>query len=103
MRRQGYGERHRGMHRPELFMTGARRFGKVMRYVMTTHEEDITCDECFEHVDRYVEMLRMGRKPDEVLLKVQRHLENCPCCQQEFQALLVILEHQAESGSISGE
>ncbi len=84
-------------------MTGAHRFGRVMRYVMTTHEQDITCDECFEYVDRYVDMLRMGRDPDEVLLRVKHHLQNCPCCQQEFQALIVILEHQAEPDGTSDE
>ena len=72
------------------------RIRNIFKMIMSTHEADITCDECFEHVDRYAEMLLAGGEPDEVLLKVQRHLENCHCCEKEFEALMVILKAQTD-------
>lgn len=67
-----------------------------MRTIFSAEDEDITCDECYEHVDRYVDMLRAGEDAATVLPKVKIHLEQCRCCESEFQAFIAILE--AETG-----
>ena len=68
------------------------RIGRIVRAVADTEEDPITCDDCYDHIDRYVEMLNAGESPDGVLLQVQRHLEQCECCEYEMQALVRIIQ-----------
>ena len=65
---------------------------KVLMSLSITHEEEMTCGECFEEVDHYVDMLREGKSPSEVMPMVKNHIEICPPCREEFEALLDALE-----------
>jgi predicted anti-sigma-YlaC factor YlaD len=58
---------------------------------MTTRPDEIGCDECFEHVDRFVEMRLAGKKAAEAMPLVQDHLDRCNDCREEFEALLTAL------------
>ena len=70
-----------------------KRFNNIMRVIFSAREgEDIGCDECYEHIDQYVDMIRAGQDPDMVLPQVKDHLNQCPCCELEFRALITILE-----------
>jgi hypothetical protein len=71
----------------------------IVKTIFNTHAEDITCDECFEHIDEYVDMLRAGQDPSEVLPQVKGHLVQCRCCEMEFRALISILEAEAENST----
>lgn len=71
----------------------------AMKTVFSTKAVDITCDECFEYIDEYVDMLRAGQDPSDVLPQVKGHLEQCRCCEMEFQALISILEAEVDDSS----
>jgi hypothetical protein len=64
---------------------------KVIKTLSITLDEELTCGECYQEVDKYVDMLRAGKKPSEVLPLVEHHLTLCPPCKEEFEALLVAL------------
>ena len=64
---------------------------KVLRSLSITQEEEMTCGECYQQVDMYVDMLRDGKSPAEVLPLVEHHLTLCPPCREEFEALVVAL------------
>jgi hypothetical protein len=64
----------------------------LMRTIYTAKDEDITCDECYDHIDQYIDMLRSGHDAETVLPQVKAHLEQCRCCEMEFQAFISILE-----------
>jgi hypothetical protein len=66
----------------------------MMKAIFGVEEDEITCDECFEEVDRYVDMLRAGQDAASVLPHVKHHLDHCQCCHEELQALITILEAQ---------
>jgi len=34
----------------------------LMRTILSAEDEDITCDECYEHIDQYVDMPEVGRR-----------------------------------------
>jgi hypothetical protein len=70
-----------------------------MKTIFNTQAEDITCDECFEHIDEYVDLLRAGQDPSELLPQVKRHLEQCRCCEMEFRVLISILEAEVDSAA----
>lgn len=76
-----------------------KRFANIMQMIFATRSEDITCDECYEHIDRYVELLQAGQDPAAILPRVRHHLEQCRCCEQEFRALIAILEGYAETSA----
>lgn len=64
---------------------------QMVRNVLTTRPDEIGCDECFEQLDRFVEMTLAGKNPAEALPLVQDHLERCHDCREEFEALLEAL------------
>jgi len=66
-------------------------FRMVLREIAETREVEIGCDECFEQVDRFVEMKLSGLNTAEAMPLVQEHLEICGECREEFEALLLAL------------
>jgi len=64
---------------------------QMVRGVMTTSEDEIGCDECFEQLDRFVEITLAGKDAAEAMPLVQNHLNRCGNCREEFEALLTTL------------
>jgi hypothetical protein len=65
---------------------------QMAREIITTRPDEIGCDECFEQLDRFVEMKLAGKNAAEAMPLVQDHLERCQCCREEFEALLTSLQ-----------
>jgi len=63
----------------------------MVRTIITTRPDEISCDECFEELDRLVEIRLAGKAIPEAMLLVQDHLERCDDCHEEFEALLAAL------------
>jgi len=60
-------------------------------------EQVIGCDECLELIDQFAERVLAGKEIPEALRLVQFHLESCPPCKDEFEALLIALRAMNES------
>ncbi len=69
---------------------------KVLMSLSITHDEEMTCGECYQEVDQYVDMLNEGKSPSEILPMVKNHIEICPPCREEFEALMEALEAMEE-------
>ena len=67
------------------------RLKQMVREIITTRPDEIGCDECFEQLDRFVEMTLAGKNAAEAMPLVQDHLERCDDCREEFEALLAAL------------
>jgi hypothetical protein len=52
---------------------------------------EVSCDECFEHLDRYVEAELAGADPDAAVPGLSAHLEGCPACREEHDSLVELL------------
>ena len=52
--------------------------------------EEISCDTCFEELDRYVDLEVAGLDPDTALPGFRAHLEGCPACREEHESLLAL-------------
>jgi hypothetical protein len=76
--------RARGDIDPDLLKTMA-------RGIMTTRPDEINCDDCFEQVDRFVDMVLDGKNAAAAMPLVQDHLERCEDCREEYEALLAAL------------
>jgi predicted anti-sigma-YlaC factor YlaD len=50
---------------------------------------EVTCEECFEHLDEYVE----GRD----VPGMDAHLEGCPACREDYESLLALVREEDEA------
>ena len=53
--------------------------------------EELTCEECFDQLDRYVELELSGRGADVVVPGMRSHLEGCPACREDGDSLAALL------------
>lgn len=65
---------------------------KLLRAVIGTRPDEIGCEECFELMDRFVEMELAGKTPSEALPLVEDHLHRCGNCKEEYEALIKALK-----------
>jgi hypothetical protein len=64
---------------------------EMARRIMTARPDEIGCAECFDQMDRFVEIELAGKNAADAMPLVQDHLDRCPDCQEEFEALLAAL------------
>ena len=64
---------------------------QMVRVVLSTRSDEIGCEECFDQLDRFVEMTLAGKDAVEAMPLVHDHLERCRDCREEFEALLEVL------------
>ncbi len=48
---------------------------------------EVTCEECFERLDEYVELELAGEDADARVPGMAAHLEGCPACHEEHESL----------------
>jgi hypothetical protein len=52
---------------------------------------ELSCEECFEELDRYVELELAGRDADALVAGMRAHLEGCPACREDHDSLAALL------------
>ena len=52
---------------------------------------EIGCDECFDVLDRYVELELAGKDADAAVPRLRAHLEGCPACREEHESLRALV------------
>ena len=60
---------------------------KVLRALLGPAGPELSCEECFEHLDRYVELEVGGADADEAIPGMRAHLEGCPACHEDHASL----------------
>ena len=53
---------------------------------------EVTCDECFELLDEFVELAVVGAEADARIPGMREHLESCPACREEYDSLRALVE-----------
>jgi hypothetical protein len=48
---------------------------------------ELSCEECFEQLDHYVELSLADEPADERVPGMRAHLEGCPACAEDFESL----------------
>jgi hypothetical protein len=54
-------------------------------------EPELGCDECFEALDRYVELELAGEDADAAVPGLRAHLIGCPACREEHESLRALV------------
>jgi hypothetical protein len=60
---------------------------------------EVSCEECFESLDRYVELQLDGADADVEVPGLGEHLEGCPACREDHDSLLDYLRPAAGRGA----
>ncbi len=68
---------------------------EVLRGILTTRADEIDCDAAFQELDRYAEIALANGDAEKLLPLVKQHLERCPDCREEYEALLRALQARA--------
>jgi hypothetical protein len=73
----------------------------TLKRLLGPAEPEILCDECFEKIDRYVDLELRGADADAAIPGLRAHLEGCPSCAEEYDSLR-LLARWAAPGSRNG-
>jgi hypothetical protein len=78
------------------------RFQRWLQNVYKTQEEEISCSECFDQVAHFVEVELSGVDAVAQMPKVRHHLDQCPACRTEYEAIrdLQRLENEGKFPSV---
>jgi anti-sigma factor RsiW len=55
--------------------------------VLGPGQPELTCEQCFAELDRYVDLVVDGEKADERVPGMKAHLHGCPACAEDFHSL----------------
>jgi hypothetical protein len=66
----------------------------LLKAVLGPAGPELGCDECFEQLDRYVELGRTGADADRIVAGMRAHLEGCPACREEHESLRTLIESE---------
>jgi predicted component of type VI protein secretion system len=87
LRRIGLGGQKRSEDPPQAMEN-------LMRKLERTQGEELTCDEALALLDQFAEMDLRGEQAEHVLPLVKHHMQMCPDCREEYEALLRILRSE---------
>lgn len=54
-------------------------------------EYEVSCEECFERLDEFVELELGGFDADAAIPGLRAHLEGCPACREEHDSLAALV------------
>ncbi len=63
----------------------------VLRRVLGPGQSEVTCDTCFDELDRYVDLELAGTDPEAAVPGMTAHLHGCPACAEEHQSLRTLI------------
>jgi hypothetical protein len=56
---------------------------------------EVSCEDCFELLDEYVELELVGEAADARLPGMAEHLQGCPACREEHESLRDLVARDA--------
>jgi anti-sigma factor RsiW len=62
----------------------------LIRALLGPAGPELTCDQCFEALDRYVEVELAGGDAERAAPGMSAHLEGCPACREDHESLLAL-------------
>jgi hypothetical protein len=68
---------------------------RMLKSLLGPAGPEVTCEECFDHLDMYVEAELAGGDPDAAVPGLRAHLDGCPACREDYESLLAYVRAQA--------
>lgn len=67
----------------------------LLAAVLGPDEAEVTCEECFDLLDCYVDLAHGGRDPDRAVPGMRAHLAGCPACREDHESLRALIRVDA--------
>jgi hypothetical protein len=78
-------------------MTGRPDHDRLIGRLVGPDGPELTCEECFDQLDRYVELELIKAHPDEQIPGMRAHLEGCPACNEDHESLRAYVAEQDQN------
>lgn len=62
--------------------------------VLGPAEPEVSCETCFEQLDRFVELELAGADADAAVPGLRAHLRGCPACSEDHDSLLAFVRSE---------
>ena len=85
VQRMGWDKEDNKMQLPEEFQ-------KLLKMIANTKEVEFSCDDVYHLLDQYSEAVVQGENAEQLMPLVEHHINICPDCREEFEALLRVLQ-----------
>ena len=69
---------------------------EILSKVLGPGSPELTCEQCFEELDRYVELVLAGDAADERIPRMRPHLDGCPACAEDFHSLRELVTREGD-------
>jgi hypothetical protein len=70
----------------------------LIKRLLGPADSELTCEQCFDELDRYVELELAGAPADEHIPGMRAHLEGCPACDEDHDSLLALVASEQATG-----
>ena len=60
----------------------------LLGMIGSVETDELDCDGCFDHIAEFAELHLSKQDIPEAMRAVEKHLQQCVCCKDEFDALL---------------
>jgi hypothetical protein len=72
-------------------MSEQRKPSDALRRLLGPDGPELSCEQCFEQLDRYVELELEGADADREIPGMHAHLEGCSACSEDHESLLALV------------
>jgi hypothetical protein len=69
---------------------------RMLNRVLGPAAPELTCEQCFEELDRYVELTLAGEPAERRIPGMRAHLEGCPACAEDFRSLRDLVSREGD-------
>lgn len=70
---------------------GTNRTSELLGRLLGPAGPELTCEECFEQLDVYVDLELDGQDADAGVPGMRAHLEGCPACAEDHESLVAFV------------
>jgi hypothetical protein len=60
---------------------------RLLQALLGPDGPELGCEQCFEQLDRYVDLGLLGHDADAAVPGMRAHLEGCPACREDHDSL----------------
>lgn len=68
----------------------------ILGRVLGPADPELTCEQCFEELDRYVELSLAGEPAEARVPGMRAHLDGCPACAEDFASLSDLVTREGD-------